>query len=197
MSHKKFSHVCSYNAFLAPLKLDKMFLVASVASIDLTQSWSPSTVIPYWTAYPGHGNSDISTTQSRSPPALIPYIGPYPGPDDSDISTTRRPYLWYDPFSELVYKWGGWAFNGNNTQSSILYAFNPSETGNATFMNVSSSAYTGLSQDNYAPFGAAFTSTEEAFYMFSGAIAVAEDVTDFTPRFAIQGLTVHNFSTST
>jgi len=61
-----------------------MYLVNSTLSIDLTQSWTVSTVNALLASKP------------------------------SDMTTVRRPYLWYDPVSNFIYERGGWAYTENS-----------------------------------------------------------------------------------
>ena len=58
--------------------------VNSTLSIDLSQSWTVSTV------------------------------GALLTPKTSGMTLVRRPYMWYDPVSNFVYERGGWAYNENS-----------------------------------------------------------------------------------
>jgi hypothetical protein len=129
--------------------------VNNTLSIDLTQPWTVSTVN-----------------------ALF-------APKPSTMAPVRRPYLWYDPVSNLIYERGGWAYDGDS-YSYPLWSFQPDVEGGVVW-NVAQD--TSAAEQYTSTVFSAFTASNANFYSLGGVLSSDIDNT-------VEGFLTYDFGTS-
>jgi hypothetical protein len=101
------------------------------------------------------------------------------------MAPVRRPYLWYDPVSNLIYERGGWAYDGDS-YSYPLWSFQPDVEGGVVW-NVAQD--TSAAEQYTSTVFSAFTASNANFYSLGGVLSSDIDNT-------VEGFLTYDFGTS-
>lgn len=129
-------------------------------AIDLSKSWKTSS-IPY----------KITNTTSSFP-------------------TARKPSIWYDENSDLVYSFGGSPYS-NIANIATVWAFKPDGNGNALWQTVVHETDSVWNTISWA-FGALTATSNDSFYSLGG-IRPPDSLTFGAPTFAYPGMAIFDF----
>ena len=154
-------------AFTSRMLISGNRLVQTTTSIDLSTSWT---------------NSTVSANSIDRP---------------SDMKTSRRPLLWYNAENHNVYEWGGWTYDGNTGQNEDLtWTFSPDGRGGAVWTPFPAPTVEGnpLTASFGA---STVTASTGFYALGGTLIPPVINGSELPPNISMQGLVSTDFSTNT